>query len=122
MDSALGRWVGLTWWGVFPVFLAIVAAFTRDRMCLARLTLLPSIATRPTLAWLVACMYLAAHVWLLVAYVATALYARDLIPNLQVARAGWRRDWRRVLAMILLMAIEYAPASIWVRLGRAVCH
>jgi hypothetical protein len=112
-------WLLRTWWIVFFGFAAVVFVFVRERACYDRFDLLPSVATQPGLAWLLATFYLFAHCWLLTAYVVTAQRTGQLLPRFQQISAAWGSGLPQLLLMLALFGLEYAPAGLWARLGRS---
>ena len=111
-------WLLRSWWMVFCGFAGVVLVFIRERACFDRLDLLPSVATRPALAWMLATFYLLAHCWLLAAYVLTVQRTSRLLPRFRQISAVWGAGRIKLLLMLALFAVEYAPASLWTVLGR----
>jgi hypothetical protein len=111
-------WLQRSWWIVFWGFAAVVLVFIRERACFDRLDLLPSVATRPALAWMLATLYLLAHCWLLAAYVLTVQRTDQLLPRFRQISAVWGAGLIQLLLMLALFALEYAPAGLWTSLGR----
>jgi hypothetical protein len=112
-------WLLRSWWIVFCGFAAVVLVFVRERACYDRFDLLPSVATQPSLAWLLATFYLFAHCWLLAAYVVTAKRTGQLVPGFGQIAATWGSGLPQLLLMLALFGLEYAPAGLWTSLGRS---
>jgi hypothetical protein len=98
---------------VFPAFLLVVAALTRDRACFDRYHLLPMIETRTVPAWAVAAIYTAGHAWLICSYGCVITLTGTLLPSLQEAKAAIGRSWPKIATMLVVFLIEYAPAALW---------
>jgi hypothetical protein len=119
VTSLLQRALRLTWWPICPSFAFVVLAFTRDRACFDRYHLLPGIDTQPALAWLVAAIYVIGHAWLIAAFVSVVLETGELLPRPRAAVAALGSTRWKVAAMVVVMAIEYAPADLWRLLARS---
>jgi hypothetical protein len=107
------RVLHMAWWPILPSFAFVVFAFTRDRACFDRYHLLPGIDTQPALAWTVAAIYVLGHVWLVATYLSIVLHTGELLPRPKAALAAIGSKWWQVAAMLVVMAIEYAPAALW---------
>ena len=118
VDTTVRRWLGAAWWAICPAFLLIVGAFIVERACFDRYALLPGIGTRPTLAWLVAGVYVGAHFWALLLYCITVRQTGELLPSPRRLVDQWPHERYKVLLMLALLALEYVPAAAWVGLRR----
>ncbi len=97
---------------VFAGFLFVVAAFTRDRACLDHLNLLPGLARRPVLAWLVAVTYVLGYSWAAAAYALTVKESGALFPTLNQGHAIWNRNWARLVSLLIVMLVDYTPTPL----------
>jgi hypothetical protein len=117
VNTALRRALTWSWYGIFPAMLLIVGAFLVERGCFDRYTLLPALGTRPGLAYVVAGIYTLAHAWIVTAYAATIAECGAVVPSLRRMREVWQGEWFKVVAMAAVLALEYVPAGVWVRLA-----
>ena len=108
-----------TFWVVLAGFVAVVAAFTRDRACADHLNLLPQAAMRPALAWAIAVAYASAYAWLALAIAVTVGETGSLVPRLHEVRAVWGRTWRLAL-LLLVFVVDYLPPAV-LRVGATLC-
>jgi hypothetical protein len=97
---------------VFAGFLLVVAAFTRDRACVDHLNLIPGIARRPVLAWLLAVMYVLGYAWAAVAYALTVREAGALFPTVNQAHAIWGEKWPRPVLLLIVALVDYTPSAV----------
>jgi hypothetical protein len=110
---------GLTdiWWALCPAFLVVVSFLTRERACFDRHYLLAGISGRPTLAWIAAGVYVAAHAWIMAVYALTVMDTGKLLPSIGEARRFWGASWSKVVVMVLLFLFEHSPAATWIPLS-----
>lgn len=113
------RALRLSWWFLMPAFLAVVMGFVRDRACFDRFHLLPGIDTNAALAWPLATAYVLGHCWLAAAYASVVVETGQLLPGPRALRGTLRPVWLQTIAMLVIAALEYAPASMWSALARA---
>jgi hypothetical protein len=113
------RGVRAIWWPLWPAFLALAVRLGIERGCGDAYDLLPSLVSSPAWAWPLAAVYVAAHAWVIVAYLVTVSAAQRLAPGVAVWRAVWGRSLVRVILMLAAMAIEYTPVALW-RMAGAV--
>jgi hypothetical protein len=111
------RWLGRSWWLLFPAFSALTWRLDIDRACANPYDLLPALTTNPASAWAIALVYVLAHVWMVAVYVTTASAAGTLRPPVDRWRGMWGRDVYKILAIAAAIAIEYAPLELWRWLG-----
>jgi hypothetical protein len=97
---------------VFAGFLFVVAAFTRDRACFDHLNLVPGLARRPVLAWLVAVMYVLGYSWVAAAYALTVRESGALLPTLNQGHAIWNSNWARPVSLLLVVLVDYTPTPL----------
>ena len=110
-------WLARAWWSLIPPFAMLVARLCVDRLCGAPYELLPSATTVPILAWLLAGLYVAAHAWLVAAYLLTVEAAGALLPTWSALRTAWRGHLPKLVLATVIFAIEYAPVSLWRVIG-----
>jgi hypothetical protein len=109
-----------SWWIVFPCFGALVVRLSAERACADPHDLLPALTGMPAGAWPLALVYVAAHAWVVGAYLLTVSRTAQLLPLPAAVRVVWGRDVFKLLAIGLAFAIEYAPMSLW-RLAASGC-
>ena len=106
-----------SWWVIFPCFAALTLRLSVERACSDPYDLLPALMSRPGWAWPLALLYLLAHVWMLAVSLVTVSRAGEL-------RAGTLRMWGNHAVKLLLMlgvfVIEYAPVSLWRLIGTSL--
>jgi hypothetical protein len=110
-----------SWWIVFPCFSVLVARFSGERACADPYDLLPALTSTPAGAWPLAIVYVAAHGWIVTAYLITVSRAAQLLPGPAAVRRMWGRDAFKLFAMVMAFAIEYAPMALW-RLAGSGCR
>lgn len=115
--AVIERLLQFSWWAVFPGFLLVVLGFIRDRACFNRYHLLPGIDTQPTLAWALAAAYVLGHCWMVAAYLHLAVQTGELIPGPRSLRPPVWPVWPQAASMMMVLALEYAPARIWTALA-----
>jgi hypothetical protein len=116
--NRLAVWLARSWWLVMPPFAALVARLTYERTCAAPYELLPTLTRLPLFAWMLAGLYVAAHAWVAAAYLLTVASTGALIPPPARIRELWRGRLTLVILATVLLAVEYAPVTMW----RAVGH
>lgn len=113
MPALVNRILSRAWWLVCPAFAALVMRLTFERACADPYNLLPQVMSRPMLAMPVALLYVSAHVWVVAVYLQAATAAGTLWPLRNGSEAIlWRERWKAI-ALVALLAIEYAPVSLW---------
>ena len=118
--TAGGRLMGL-WWAIAPPFAALTVALSRERACAEPYRLLPGVTADPVSAWPIALLYLAAHLWIVAAYLTTIQGTRALIPGPGGIRAVWGNASLKLLFMLVILIVEYLPMTVWRSVGAAVC-
>jgi hypothetical protein len=118
MIARCWRVLRLSWWLVMPGFLAVVIGFVRDRACFDRFHLLPGLDTDATLAWPLAATYVLGHCWLAAVYACAVAETGQLLPAPRELRRTLATLWPQTVAMLVVAALEYAPASMWSGLAR----
>lgn len=111
--SRVQVWLSHLWWPMWPCFASLAGALAVERVCGQPYRLLPGATSQPALAWPLALLYLAAHLWLLAAYVITVQRSDSLLPDRRMVRAVWGRTAVKIWLMVAAFAIEYLPISIW---------
>lgn len=106
-----------SWWLVFPTFTGLTLRLAVERSCGDPHDLLPSIASRPALAWPIAAIYVLGHAWLVAAYLMTVFRAHDFAPPISVLRSIWQRSLSKCVLMAVAFAIEHAPLPTWHLVG-----
>jgi hypothetical protein len=114
------RVLEISWWGLFPCFAVLTLRLSVERACGDPYDLLPAMTADPTWAWLLAVVYLLAHLWMLAAYLVTIDDGGSLVPSTRVIRGVWGSDVSKVLLMSAALVIEYWPVSLWRWLGTSV--
>ena len=109
-----------SWWIVFPCFSVLVVRLSAERACADPNNLLPALTGTPAGAWPLAAVYVAAHAWIVGAYLLTVSRTARLLPGPGAARGVWGRDAFKLFAIGLAFAMEYAPISLW-RLAARWC-
>jgi hypothetical protein len=104
IQSALTR----SWWVLFPAFAVLVARLAVERTCGDPYDLLAALMPSPAIAWVLAGIYVIAHVWTISAYL-VSLDRGELLPG--PATMQWGK-WK-IYAMVGVLAIEYCPATLW---------
>ena len=112
-----GRWIGRTWWVVFPCFAVLTARLAVERTCGDSYQLLSQVTSRASLGWVLAAVYVSAHWWLLAVYLVTVRRTQMLLPTIQDARRMWGNQWTKVLLLLAALIVEYAPMAIWRAIG-----
>jgi hypothetical protein len=112
------RVLQITWWPLCPAFAAVVVRLSLDRTCADPYDLIPALTARPATAWPIAGIYLAAHVWMLSAYL-LAVDGDNLYPGLKALRRTWSTDTFKVFAMAVILLVEYLPMTVWRLIGVA---
>ena len=116
--SAVLRW---SWWIIFPAFALLVVRVSVERACADPYNLLPTAMSRPSTGWAIALLYVAAHVWILAAYLRGASSTGTSWAWIAALRIGSGGElWKAVLIGIALAA-EYVPVSLWRMAGAATC-
>lgn len=108
------------WWGVFPCFAALVIRLTMERACADPYELLPALSSRPWFAWPIALVYVLAHAWIVGVYLVTVAETNAIVPAWSDWRAIWAGGTRKLLLMLAVFAIEYAPIAVWRVVGEAL--
>ena len=108
----------VSWWGICPVFAVLVVGFVRDRACFDRFHLLPGVETQTPLAWILAAAYVLGHCWLAAAYACAAVASDSPIPAPRELVAALSHAPMHVVAMVILIVLEYSPAGVWAHLAR----
>lgn len=98
-------------WIAGIAFALVVVAFTRERACGDHLNLLPSLAGRAGLAWLVALAYTAGYVWIALAYAVTVAVAGTVLPGAGDLRNVWGRTWPYA-GILAVVALDYLPPAV----------
>jgi hypothetical protein len=111
------RWLARTWWIVFPCFAALTARLAVERTCDDSYQLLSQATSHPSLAWLLALVYVSAHWWLLAAYLVTVRRTHTLLPTFQAGRMVWGNQSAKILLLLATLMLEYAPVSVWRAIG-----
>ncbi|HET7218052.1 MAG TPA: hypothetical protein VFJ02_08380 [Vicinamibacterales bacterium] len=111
--SLVTRSLRRVWWPLWPAFLALAVRLGIERGCGDAYDLLPALVSNPAWAWPLALVYVAAHAWIIGAYLVTVSAAGRLAPGLDAWRAMWGRNLATVILMLAAMAIEYAPVPLW---------
>jgi hypothetical protein len=101
-----------TWWAIGPGYVLLTARLAVDRACRDPNNLVPALASRPVIAWVLAAVYVLAHVWLLLAYLQAAAAASSLAP-LGAVGAIWRHEQWKVWVLTAAIAVEYAPLALF---------
>jgi hypothetical protein len=118
IDSTIdGRWIGRTWWVVFPCFAVLTARLAAERTCGDSYQLLSQVTSRATLGWLLAAVYVSAHWWLLAVYLVTVRRTGMLLPTIEVTRMVWGNQSAKIFLLLAALVLEYAPVSIWRAIG-----
>lgn len=105
---------------VFPGFLFVVAAFSRERACFDHIGLLPGVARQPALAALLALVYVLGYSWAAAAYAVTARDTRALLPTLAQAHAIWGSAWWRPASLLILLLVDYTPPPLLRAVARLI--
>ena len=109
-----------SWWIIFPAFALLVARVSIDRACADPYNLLASAMTRPSTGWAIALIYVAAHVWMLSAYLRGVSATGDWRAAGALRRGTSGELWKAGM-MGIVLAIEYVPVSLWRMVGAATC-
>jgi hypothetical protein len=112
-----GRWIARTWWLVFPCFAVLTTGLVAERMCDNSYQSLSQMTSHPSLGWLLAAVYVSAHWWLLAVYLETVRRTQMLVPTMDGARAVWGSQSAKILLLLAILILEYAPVSIWRAIG-----
>ena len=115
--TGIELWLARFWWLIFPAFGAMTARLSMERTSGGASQLLPQATSDPSLAWLLAIIYVAAHWWLLLAYLVTVRRTQMLFPNLRVVRIVWGSESPKLLLLFTAFALEYLPLSMWQAIG-----
>lgn len=118
--DVLRRALGLTWWILFPCFVALVFRLTLERTCADPYDLLPALASSPLSGWPIAGVYVTSHVWLIGVYLLTAASTDSLAPPPSAFRTVWRADYLKILLMAATFVLEYLPVTLWRFIGTAL--
>ena len=113
---AMGRarsWLAGIWWIVTPPFAVLVGWLAFERTCGDPYELLPAITSRSELALPLAILYLVAHCWAVGAYLLTVCHAGSVLPSTRAGKQLWGRQWPKLIVMISVFAVEYAPMPVW---------
>lgn len=113
MPTLVSRVLSRAWWVVFPAFAVLVARLTFERACADPYNLLPGVMSRPALAMPVALLYVSAHLWVVAVYLHAVNAAGTLWPLRTPSAAMPRVETWKAIALVALLAIEYAPVSLW---------
>jgi hypothetical protein len=108
-----------TWWAIGPLFIVLAGRLAVDRACADPYNLVPVLASRPVVAWTMAVVYVLAHVWLLGLYLEASSSTSLLVPTPRSIRTLWGSDRWKVWALLLAVAVEYAPLAVVSIAGRA---
>jgi uncharacterized membrane protein YhdT len=114
---ALQRWLIWTWWPVFPCFAAVTLRLVLERACADPYNLLPEATLAPGWAWLIALAYVAGHGWTIGAYLLVVSQADALLPPWRAVRSTWGNATPQLLAMLIVLIVEYAPITLWRFIG-----
>ena len=101
------------WWVVFPCFAGVVVRLAIERSCGAPYDLLPAVSAKPIFAWPIALVYVSAHAWILAVYLVTVADRQILVPAASDWRAIWKSDVGKLVLMVAMFSIEYAPMLLW---------
>jgi hypothetical protein len=115
VDDAISRYrhvLESTYWPVCIGFIGVVWAFTRDRACADHLNLLPVISHDMILAVLAAIVYVSGQVWLVGAYALLVFASGELIPRMSDVSRLYSTMRPRIVLLLAVLAIEYAPAAL----------
>lgn len=107
-----------TWWLVCPSFVLVTFRFSVDLACRDPYNLAPDLASSPMLAWTVATVYVAAHVWLLCALM-QAVVSGESSKWFGAVRAFWGKTLWKVGLLLAVVAFEYTPLQVFRFAGRA---
>jgi hypothetical protein len=107
------RWIGRTWWVVFPCFAVLTTRLVAERTCDNSYQFLSQVTSHPSLGWLLAAVYVSAHWWLLAVYLEAVRRTRMLVPTIEAAREVWGSQSAKILLLLATLILEYAPVSIW---------
>jgi hypothetical protein len=107
------RWLSALWWPIGPAFALVTTRFAIDRACGDPYYLVPTLASRPLVAWMVAAVYVLAHIWLLLAYLDAARTTASLLPTYDAVNGMWGRHLWKPALLVVATAIEYAPMALF---------
>lgn len=107
------------WWALFPPFLVLVVRLSFERACADPYSVLAGVMSNPAKAYAVALLYVAAHGWLLAAYLRACAVTGSLWPSARFRAARGHGTWKMAL-MLVALAVEYWPVSLWRGLSAAV--
>jgi hypothetical protein len=105
-------WLRWLWWLLFPSFAWLVTRMAIDRACADPYLLLADAASNPAFAWPLALVYVAAHWWMLGAYLMTAHRAAAFWPGIRAWRDVWGSHLMQIFLMAAVFVIEYAPLPL----------
>jgi hypothetical protein len=105
--------LALTWWAIFPLFTGLVARTIYERAVLQPSDLWPWLWHRPVTALLVGLIYVSAHWWLLAWYLLAVWRTQRPLPAIADLVAECRPYAIRIIALGLVLAMEYSPVTIW---------
>lgn len=106
-----------TWWVLFPSFVVLTFRLASERACGDPDNLLPGLMSKPWRGWAVALVYVAAHLWLVAAYLLPVAHTGEPFPGVRTLRSVWGKDTVKVLLLTAAVAIEFLPVSLWRLLG-----
>lgn len=116
--ESLGRWLTRSWFVIWPPFTLLVGWTIYERTCVAQAEPWPWLLGRPWLALFVGAVYVSAHGWC-VAWYLNGRAAQPFAGAWPVSIAN-RPNRAQVALMLLLLAIEYAPRTLWRVLMRSI--
>jgi hypothetical protein len=117
-DMRIKRWLLLAWFAIFPAFTLLVARTLYERAVLRLPELWPWLKQRPTAAFLAGAIYVSAHWWCLAWYLLAVRRTQRPVPTMAQLVDECRPYLPIVIAMLLILAIEYSPITIWRLLAR----
>jgi hypothetical protein len=102
-----------SWWGIFPLFTALVAVSLYERAALQLRELWPWLWHRPVAALFVGVIYVGAHWWCLAWYLLAVRRTQRPIPTPRDLMEECGPHAWRVVALLTVLVVEYSPVTLW---------
>lgn len=101
----------VSWWLVWPLFGATVLAASVDRACGESSAVLAAWTAQSTVAWSIAAIWIAAHLWFGSVLTLASARAERLEQTLASLKRVWPRSLPKIYLMGGLLLLTYLPAA-----------